>query len=444
MLPVIINLIAIIFGLIHSFSPSKRHLSIVIVYFILSNCFYTSGSIVSENTPIKAYDFCIVYTILLYITHRNEIKINLKNKYECFLLLFMLFHLFVFFMTIILEREYLGYAIKVGRMFLIFFIYFPLKIFTPIDIRKSFKTILIIELIYGITFFLQYAGIHILTSGDELKEVGNGLYRFTNIPLFFLFFLIYMVITEEKIKYKYLLIIYLGAMLVLPMSRMRILFFCITISYYFIFLKKEYGKMLKIGIIATLIGFALSPYLLARIEGDSNNVSMKDDIMFALNNQNYAMYNTTDAGTLGFRISMLKERIDYMSKHPEYALTGVGFLHELSPNCYKQFHFFLGTWNENYPNSKGELSSVDIQWVQILMQMGYLGVILYLNYIFLVCYLLYKQRHNTLCCAGFLYGLIYAFGSITESVWTQNPSFILLISLLINYSTKIKKYGNVQ
>lgn len=434
MISIIINIIAIIWGISSFTQKNRRYLSIVISYFILTNGFGIIGVISGGVYPIKNIDFFILYMIALFLASINNKEINIKNdKYAKLLYFFFIFHLGIFFMTIALDLETFKFAIQDSRSLFIYLIYFPLKRINNNQIIKAFKIIFVVELLLGINYLLQFVGIFILNDYDETRLDG-GMTRYTNVAPWFLFYLILFILTKQKIRYKNYILLFLGLMLILPMSRMRIILFSIIILYYYFFIKKDYKSIIKILACFFIIGLMFSNFLLARVVSNKeNNVSMIDDIKYALEG-GYKDFDSESSGTLGFRLAMLFERVKFMNDNPQYALFGVGFKHEESPNCYKNFYFHIGTMSKSLPHLKEEIHSVDINWVRILMQMGYIGVVVYIIFMCSITKLLYNNKDDLICCTGFLYILIFTLGSITEAVWTENHLFKLLVSLLMVYN----------
>lgn len=443
MISILINLIAVIWGLSVFGKKQKRYLSVVISYFLLTDWFGLLTLITGGVSLIKNIDFFILYMFLLFGLSVQKGDLSFKNdKYSRVLLWFALFHLGIFLMTVLLGFESFKFAVQDSRALFIYLIYFPLRRMDNDDIIKAFKSIFVIEIFIGINYLLQFVGIFILKSYDTIRLEG-GMVRYTNVAPWFLFFLIYLIVVNFYIKYKYILILYLGAMLILPMSRMRIILFCLIVFSHFIFVERDYKKILKISAAALLISIILSPYLFARVNGDNDNVSMIQDIEYSLDlsNKGFNQFNSQESGTLGFRIAMLLERINFMYDNPKYALFGVGFRHEYSPNCYRNFNFYIGTYNESLRNSQGEIHSVDINWVRILMEMGIFGVLMYLGLMYTVLKTLYRCRSNILCYSAFLYVSLFVIGSFTESVWTENYLFILFVSIIMVYCLNLKNNG---
>lgn len=442
MLSILINLIAVICGLSVFVKKQKRYLAVVISYFLLTDWFGLFHLITGGDSLIKSIDFFLLYMIIILGQSVSKGEINIKkDKYARLLFWFTLFHLGIFLMTVFLGFETLRFAVQDSRALFVYLIYFPLKRMSNDDIIKAFKAIFVIEVVIGINYLLQFAGIFILKTYDSL-HLDGGMVRYTNVAPWFLFYLIIFVITKQQIRYKYLILFFLSLMLILPMSRMRIFLFCLVILYYFLFIKKDYKKIMKVFVSFILIALLFSDFLLARVlSNDNNDVSMIDDIENAVEGK-YKEYDPEDSGTLGFRLAMLFERVRFMYDNPNYALCGVGFRHEESPKCYKNFYFTIGTYSESLPNLKEEIHSVDINWVRILMQMGYIGVIIYIFFMCNLINILYKNKNDIICAAGFLYILLFSLGSLTEAVWTENHVFKLLISLLMVYCYNLNRSKN--
>lgn len=439
MISILINLIAVIWGLSVFRKKQKRYLSVVISYFLLTDWFGLFTLITGGVSLIKNTDFFILYMFLLFGLSVQKGDLSFKNdKYSRVLLWFALFHLGIFLMTVLLGFDSFKFAVQDSRALFIYLIYFPLRRMDNDDIIKAFKSIFVIEIFIGINYLLQFVGIFILKSYDTIRLEG-GMVRYTNVAPWFLFYLIILIITKQQIRYKYLILFFLSLMLILPMSRMRIVFFCLVILYYFLFIKRDYKNIVKIIVSFSLIALLFSDFLLARVvSNDTNNVSMFDDIENAMEGR-YSNYDPESSGTLGFRLAMLFERVKFMYDNSNYALLGVGFRHEESPNCYDNFYFNLGTHSEGLPHLKEEIHSVDINWVRILMQMGYVGVIIYICFMYYLIKTLYKNKNDTICSAGLLYVILFSFGSITEAVWTENHTFKLLISILMVYSFNLNR-----
>ncbi len=434
MVQIIINLIAIGFGCFFFFSGRIKYMVIVILYFLLSNGFGLYNLLPSESS-IKQYDFALLFMFMLIVLRKKPFNIK-GDKYAKYIFFFTGIHLLLFFLTIINRYETFSFAFKDIRAIFLYLLYFPLKKLNNLEIKRAFKFIFYIEVFLAINFFLQYFGIYLLKTYKEI-EFDGGIERYRNVPAWFNFYFIYLVTTSEKIKNKPLWIFVFLALLILPMARMRILLTAIALAWYFIFISNDLKRVVRIVLPIGIAVILFLPFLMSRFEDDDKGVDFKQDITYAFTMDSKS-YDPKESGTFGFRIAMLMERIDYLVNNPTYSITGLGFRHEESPNCYRNFNFHIGTYNEKMPNNIGELHSVDNNWVRIISQMGFIGVVAYLGLMLKLFSLLYAQKEDSLCVTGALLVLIYGLGSITEAVWTENYLFIVLISVLMSYNFRLE------
>ena len=444
MISVIINVIVLFCAITWFEKKETRHRSLVALYFFVTNWCMSSRLILGDANahPIKPFDFIFLFGIYIVMTKTSKEKWLKNDKFGRFLFLFLFLHILQFIRTVVMGYETFGYAFQDARQIFLYAMYFPLKEFEKEDFPKAFKIIIWIEVALGVNFVLQYAGIYILGDPSDI-QYDHGMVRYRNIPAWFLFFLIFMIISGEKIQHSKIVLLLFVSMLILPMSRMRIVLVCGVLAYYFLYMQKNIGRIMKICIFSILIGFVLSPYLLSRFQSSYEEVSFTEDIQFAFSTSDYTAYNRDDGGTFAFRLAMLEERFDYLVRHPEYLITGVGFIHELSPKCYTRFNFMLATRVDSYEHGRDQIHSSDINWVRILMQFGLVGVVLYIVFMFVVCKQLYINRQDVYCCAAYLYFLIYSIGSISEAVWTQNRCFMFLLSMIMCYCSKVEDYKSI-
>ena len=186
MISILINLIAVIWGLSVFRKKQKRYLSVVISYFLLTDWFGLFTLITGGVSLIKNTDFFILYMFLLFGLSVQKGDLSFKNdKYSRVLLWFALFHLGIFLMTVLLGFESFKFAVQDSRALFIYLIYFPLRRMDNDDIIKAFKSIFVIEIFIGINYLLQFVGIFILKSYDTIRLEG-GMVRYTNVAPWFL------------------------------------------------------------------------------------------------------------------------------------------------------------------------------------------------------------------------------------------------------------------
>lgn len=405
------------------FITGKKHLSIIAFCFILSNGFQF---IHSEWLSFKNYDIALVYLFLLLIlgtlTDRKFWNVR-KDPIAKFILFFIAIYIFEYLLTLANGFEDILPAFKVWRRNLLYLSYFVFRTINIRDIKRSVKIMFSLSVITGVAYYLQFAGINLLGKIDT--ETGVELKRLLNVPAWFMFYLIYLCTTQEKIKWKVFWILFFLGMLILPMARMRIILFFLCLICYYLFSGKV--KLLtKYAIPVTIVLIALAPYLSYRFVKEENISTDFSGILDIRSSDDFE-----NNGTFSFRIAMLMERWEYMMDNPQYLLTGVGFRHEESPNCYNKFNFTLGTYTENYVSEKAQLVSVDITWVGVLMYLGLMGIIFYLYLFYFFIHTFYKQRSNSYILAMFLYMIIIAIGSLTEAIVDNNYQVVMLILLML-------------
>ena len=124
-------------------------------------------------------------------------------------------------------------------------------------------------------------------------------------------------------------------------------------------------------------------------------------------------YDTlSHASTFMFRIALCAERVDYILKHPDNLIMGVGAMHEESKN--NKFTFMVGT---NYKasdgsNYKGQLQTGDTSWGPIIIRYGLCGVIITLGTLIYSICVFFKNKKNKVA----MFGCIYMIGVLVVSV----------------------------
>lgn len=111
-----------------------------------------------------------------------------------------------------------------------------------------------------------------------------------------------------------------------------------------------------------------------------SGLSTFDEVKMVLTNpaatfDNY-MYEDNQ-GTFAFRIGMIVERAEYIVSNPQYLLFGVGDVTEQ----HNKHYFQLGTYSKELTYGRNMLSSVDTDWVSIVIRLGLVGTILYIVFI---------------------------------------------------------------
>lgn len=432
MLSTIFYALLIVMGLFFFFNGRKCS-SIMIFWVIFSQGFQFLAVI---PPIIKIIDLILIYEfgLLLLLTIKKPSFWSVKNDFFAkVVLLFFFIHLAYFVLTVICGYESFVFAFKVFRKFGFYLSYFIFRQLSLDEIKKVLKLMFYCTVLTGFAYYLQLLGIQIVgPSGVEGDEFVGSFVRLRNVPMWSFFYLFYLTVARGTIKFRLFWFVFFMGLLILPMMRMQIFtFFGICFIYFVI--SKRMLFVIKFIFPTLMMSVIFLPVLIARFE----NENIVNDFFSA---QQMSSYDDFDnEGTFSFRIAMLDERIQYLINHHEYLFTGVGFRHEESPNCYRNFNFQLGTQTASFVHSKAQLDSIDNMWVGVLMYMGFIGVLVYLGFfIVTIIFLLKSCRYSDYIFAMFLYMVSVFVGSITAAALTHALYAVGLILLVLAFAQKYR------
>lgn len=248
------------------------------------------------------------------------------------------------------------------------------------DFRRYLNFVMYLSIIQGVFYYLQLTGVTGVLSGygSEL-ELGESLeeHRFGNYPTMAIFFLLYFLFAEGiSLPKRIIHIIFWGMMPIIGQMRGAIIALGASIALFAV-LRRNFKSFMITICIAVAALYVVFPMFQMR---ERKGMSTLQEIEMVISNPK-AVYQNYDSrkssGTLIFRIAMLSERIDFLTDNPQYILTGVGVIHEDSPN--QRYNFNIGTTSmlEGGFSNINMLSSADITWVGIIMRFGLIGVILF-------------------------------------------------------------------
>lgn len=384
---------------------------------ILITVFFTEGYgfIPSSVFAIKSYDyvniFLIIASIIAYIKDKSFFSVK-KMNFVYIIYLLIAYQLFEVVRTLYIGAESLGFIIKVARINIIYLAFFVLRTIPLRAFKRYIKLNLYFCIIQGIFFYLQLIGINLLQGRVEEATSAGQITRYANCPAFTLFYIFYCFFGEKNSYTKVFYLCFWGGMLILGQSRGDITAVALAFVIYYLIKNKlkYYAYFIPTIILAVYI---VTPMFQYRDENsrstfieDITNIIVAEDFTEIENN----------GGNFTFRIAMLAERFNFLIENPQYMLTGVGCIHEDSPNCYERFDFIIGTQNEERINGYCLIESGDITWVPILLRYGLLGTFIYLLFLlyWIIIGLKYlKYSRNPIYIASSLI-------SITSTVLTVN------------------------
>lgn len=417
---------------------NRRWITLFIYIFFITDAFLIN---IFKTNIIKSEDFALVLVVLLsiwgFLSNRNFFSI--KNDFIAKLfLVWMTFYLLEFCITVISNAETFGFALKVVRKEFLLLSYFVFRNYSYQSLIKTFKAVFVITFFVNILFVIQFfTSYPLLSSAMNFKGGIAGFPRIHLVPAFNIVFLLYAFITQYKFKLKIPFIFLSLLVQFMSMNRTPIFSLAIVLIIYFI-VERDLKKIITIAVIGFLLFPVSSFFLEARTQGNSSSL---EDIKSAFSMNSVNDYSN-DLGTFSFRIAMLLERIDYLEKRPQYALLGVGCLHEDSPISQKAFNFQITPYKADESGNyviRQNIDTADIMWTPVLLRYGIVGVILYIILIYSSITNFFKYRNESdVYMLAFLY-LIFLLISSFSSLGIGNlVQMNMLIVFYLFYKRRIR------
>ena len=328
---------------------------------------------------VKPQDLLTLVLIIITVVEMSKARHYLRLKGDDFarlVVILLCYHVFEYIVTVMTGAEGMTNALKVMRVNALYLLYFLYRKMPADAVRSFFFINMKIAIAMGILFYLQVVGVEGILQGrvDEAESASDQV-RYMNAPFMYSTYFIYAVIApRQSIAARVAGIIFWGGMLVLGMTRSSFLTIGLVIVIYLI-IKQSFRLAATLAVLAVAAYFVVLPVFQYR-DSQGHGTSTVEDIQLVLRGGD-AVTMGESGGTFSFRIGMLLERFDYLVENPEYLLTGVGDIHEDSPNCYRRFNFTLGTVNAGRTYGHCIIESGDIAWVPLLLRYGLIGIFLY-------------------------------------------------------------------
>lgn len=437
---IIIPLILFIF-LIKCWSDKKYDWMLIIITAFFTQCY---GLLPESAFIIKPYDYVIVFFIIAavigYIKNPHFFHVK-KTSFVYLIYTILTYQIFEIIYTIYIGAETIPNIIKVSRISLIYLSFFTLRK-VPLSAFKQFiKINLYFCIIQGCLFYLQPLIDKQILQGriDEVVSTGQ-IARYANYPFFNIFYLFYCNFKEKDLLKKISYFIFWGGMPILGQSRGEILVISIAFCLYYI-LQNNIKHYITLLISTIFISLAVIPMFQYRAQ-ENERSGLVEDISNILNAEELTDIQD-NGGSFTFRIALLTERWIYLTENPQYLLTGVGCIHEDSPNCYERFDFLLGTRNLERYNGKCLIESGDITWVPILLRNGIIGTCLYFS--FLIYWIMIGFQHlrrskNSIYIVTSLIGVTTTLLSVNTILFDgcfQTFFLIFCITYILKYEQRI-------
>lgn len=370
------------------FYASKKYAAFLVSYFALISKMFMLNIGVS---PIKETDLCLLLNFILIplVLSRNKRAYSPKDdSFAKLVYVLIAFYIVEFLITVITKAEFAGNGLKVIRGIFMLLSYF---IFKSVPLEKYKRFLIIgfwITLIQGVLYYLQFLGINLL-SGRFDADAFNFSFAL-NIPALTFFYIFFSLRSSYTYKYRYLLLVFFGGILLLTFVRSYLIAAIIGVAVYLL-VNKNKRQTVSLLLASLLFLPIVFNVIEKKSDASSSSVSTVDDIKQIFSGVDNLRRMDSNSGTFSFRIGMFVERVDYLIKHPQYLLTGVGTIHEDSPKCYRRFSFYLGTYSEGRYFEKCIIESGDIAWVPIVLRYGLLGLFLHIYLFYYVMKVGYKR-----------------------------------------------------
>lgn len=405
-------------------------------------CWYsvlmTSGYAFISTPLVKITDFMLILfvCICIYERKRNKYFLSVKNdKFAMFTLLLIFYYCFIFLKTFLLGNDSFANCFKVFRTDLWMLQYFIFRRIPYTEIRKAYRFIFILTVIAGLFYFLQFVGVTgILNFSDEEVSSIDGFSRRNNAPTFSLAILLFLLFLKNKIKYRIFWIAFFLSLFILPMVRGAFFAFAVTVILYFT-LQRDIKNIFKIVIYGFCVMLIFFPLLEARFANKDGGISTSEDVKMAFNMKSNN-YDSNSGGTFYYRISLLRERIDYLV-HNNELLMGVGTIHESSSK--NTFPLYIG--KSIYANRSALIDTNDISFVTRLFRYGLIYLFIYLFYLIYGFKVLLKNRNLEAGKLGFMLLGIVTFQCLGSDGFSMQQIMLKPI-ILIACCNNITNYNN--
>lgn len=416
---------------------------IISFFFVLSNGFH-----LLSIPSIKIGDYALLACVILLaieFKHDKSFFTCKNDKVGLLIILLIFYYLFSMTFSVIRQKESLFYSLLIFRFDLFYLSYFLFRKIDFESINKAFIKLIGISIIGGVLYYLQFIGVTgILQTDSNMINASSGFARLRNVPYLTTPILFYLLVTHNYIKYRNLLIIFFCGLIIFPMNRGGIISSLLVVGSYFMIKRKV---SLKHVFLAAFIFLLFQPIFSYRFsdEGSTGGGVLSElttSVGIITENDidgytNSAIYSD---GTFVFRILLVVERLNYLSKSLTNLCFGLGTVHESSSSI-RNYSFSLGTTTvgDDGTLEVHQIDTNDVAFITHLLRFGLIYLFIFLWFLIVSLKRLYRSS-EPLCITAFL----FLFAKVVQSLGSDGFSsfesmvFILLILPLSITQSKIK------
>lgn len=386
----------------------KESLYLLCVFGMMTRLFMLDTSI-EDNLLISGSDLAIILFIVLlpiaYNRDRRVFSIN-GDPLTKWVYVFILFYWIELFFTVASGRDSFFNSIKVIRVSFVAFAFFTFKTISIDSFKKFLRIAFWITLIQGFLYLLQFAGIRILSGANDSQALSLGVASNTaiNTPTLLAFYIVFLWKANFLKSKRGFVFLFFISLLFLSFVRGRIVAVLLGLAYLAL-TYSERSKRIPI-ILAFLLIIPIASRVIDAKSELSSGRGLEDIVYVFRSREDFTQVDKTN-GTFSFRVAMLTERVVWLVDHPQYLLTGVGTMHEDSPQSLRMFHFSIGTQNEARTYGHTLIESGDITWVPITLRYGAVGLLVHIM-MFVVIFNAARKRKDVLVVLAAYFIIVFA------------------------------------
>jgi len=344
-------------------------------------------------------DYAVGFMILAFLFGTHTIYMAKEDiKLRWYIVAMCIFLVISFGYSVIRYNLSPSNVFMASRMSLILPCYFLLKCLRQEWIEKTLTILYVITIIHGILYVVQcVTGIPVMGQTAEFDRA-TGSFRFLNFPPLSDFFLMISVLSPNSIelperfdKYKKYFPLVFMATTICTFGRLKIIA-TLVVLLYGLWLKGKATLIIKVAVLTFILAIPFSEGLINRMNNDGKT---KGDIEVLLNGgmQHMASTGVNKGGTFTYRMAMLYERINRLSKE-DFLDQVFGYGMEYNKdNRSSVVHFKVGH----------ALYTPDISYPVLIVKYGFLGTLIYLMIWFRMARICKKHKEDDLAFCTYLF-----------------------------------------
>lgn len=390
-----------------------KHVAFLTILVVLTFDFF--GAFGANDYSADAMVIMIVLIIgsqLLSGKHPLSVKGDSIGRIILILLLWIIIR-YVF--SIFLNEETPIYGLKVIRHDLFLLSYFVLRQIRIERYSSFFKILIIVTIVVGFVGLVN----SIINGFDGFVYERKTIITLT-LPLLFA-----LVTKDLSPRFRVPLIVLFVVFIAMTLARGIFLATCLSIAFYYIFVKRiSLGTVLLIVPAALAVIFLFSNMESSKSEGGSESITQE-----LADARNLGSYDSFSGGSFVLRFAMVWERGDYLLNHPQDLLFGVGAIHEDSNN--NKFMFGIGSYKTiDEVRSKQMIDTEDVAFLSHWMRYGIVYLIIFLWFLVLSFKRVWKLKANLYMMPLFMLLISMCISVVSVDFFSRANRFIIALMML--------------